>query len=259
MGTTGKAQKRHTDGVTQRPGNRHQLGKTSRPSPAINKPQASTTPPAWSEIGCDRNSELGPRNSLNHHGGLILPQRHNMLELGLTCFHSLTQKIRYESLPYLPIPWSSIGYLHCFVRYSSENTTPHTSGQPLEKPFRRKGQESVSPNSLSGDCFLLNSCSTSPVGSARLPRTHLIVLSWANWTEVTSQRSAGLPASLPSSPNPAHTAWPSAGQRFIFWVSGRPWFGASERFSNASGAWAKRSLLMSQLRTLKFKVRLSLK
>ena len=35
--------------------------------------------------------------------------------------------------------------------------------------------------------------------------------------------------------------------------------GASERFSNASGAWAKRSLLMSQLRTLKFKVRLSLK
>ena len=113
-----------------------------------------------------------------------------------------------------------------------EYNTPHirSASRKTLSLKRRKGQESVSPNSLSGDCFLLNSCSTSPVGSARLPRTHLIVLSWANWTEVTSQRSAGLSASLPSSPNPAHTAWPSAGQRFIFWVSGRPWVGQVNDF-----------------------------
>ena len=121
-----QAQKRDPSAGHSEAGSLHELGKTSRLSPAVYKPQATTTPPAWSEMGCDCNSEFRPRNSLNHHGGLILPQRQNVLELGLTCFHSLTQKIRYESLPYLPIPWSSIGYLHCFVRYSSENTTPHT-------------------------------------------------------------------------------------------------------------------------------------
>lgn len=54
-----------------------------------------------------------------------------------TSLHSSTQKIRYESLPYLPMPWSSMGYRQDLLRYSSdkrENVTQswydHYTKQP---------------------------------------------------------------------------------------------------------------------------------
>lgn len=44
-----------------------------------------------------------------------------MISSGCTVLHSLTQKSLYESLPYLPIPYNSIGYFQFFDKKSTKN------------------------------------------------------------------------------------------------------------------------------------------
>merc|ERR1711974_11261 len=45
----------------------------------------------------------------------------SMWSLGLTFVHSPWQKILYESFPYFPMPYSSIGCFQSLDRYSSVN------------------------------------------------------------------------------------------------------------------------------------------
>lgn len=40
---------------------------------------------------------------------------------GCTVLHSFTQKSLYESLPYLPIPYNSIGYFQSLDKNSARN------------------------------------------------------------------------------------------------------------------------------------------
>lgn len=43
----------------------------------------------------------------------------NSISSGCTSLHSFTQKSLYESLPYLPIPYNSIGYFQFFNKKSA--------------------------------------------------------------------------------------------------------------------------------------------